>query len=129
MKLAGNEVRLGSSICYDLRFPELYRHFASLQANLVTVPAAFTYETGRAHWELLVRSRAIENQFFVLAAAQVGEHANGRRTWGHSLIVDPWGEILAKKEEGEGLVYADLDLSVIQKLQQRFPVLEHRRLD
>ncbi|CAG0909557.1 unnamed protein product, partial [Cyprideis torosa] len=96
-------LKLGLSICYDLRFPELYRHLADLGAELVTVPAAFTEATGRVHWECLLRTRAIENQCFVIAPAQQGTHVNGRRTWGHTMIIDPWGEVLALCEEGEGV--------------------------
>ena len=128
LRIGENDVRLGASICYDLRFPELYRQFAFQEANIITVPAAFTYETGQAHWEFLLRARAVENQAFVLAAAQVGDHAPKRSTWGHSMIVDPWGKVLAEKPESVGLLYADLDLNQIKHLQQRFPVLEHRRL-
>ncbi|MCH2191142.1 MAG: carbon-nitrogen hydrolase family protein, partial [Gammaproteobacteria bacterium] len=98
LNIGGNDIRLGTSICYDLRFPELYRGFAQQDANLVTVPSAFTYETGLVHWELMLRARAIENQNFVLAAAQVGVHANHRRTWGQSMIVDPWGKVIAQME-------------------------------
>ena len=102
-------LRVGLSICYDLRFPELYRALMQPPCDLICVPAAFTYTTGRAHWELLLRARAVENQCYVLAAAQGGTHPNGRRTWGHSMVVDPWGEVLAVREEGEGVVIAELD--------------------
>ncbi len=124
-----NAVRLGASICYDLRFPELFRAFAKQAANIISVPSAFTYETGRAHWEVLLRARAIENQAFVLAPAQVGEHASGRRTWGHSMIIDPWGRVLAENKQQPGLLSADLHLDHIDTLQKNFPVLRHRRID
>jgi len=134
LSIAENDIRLGASICYDLRFPELYRGFAEQAANIISVPSAFTYETGLAHWELMLRTRAIENQAFVLAAAQVGFHANGRCTWGQSLIVDPWGNVVAqfepsaKKDPTVGLVYAELDLDLIKQIRTNFPVLDHRRL-
>jgi predicted amidohydrolase len=102
-------LRVGLSICYDLRFPELYRALMTRPATCSCVPAAFTYTTGQAHWELLLRARAVENQCYVLAAAQGGTHENGRRTWGHSMVVDPWGEVLACQAEGEGVVMAEVD--------------------
>ncbi len=129
LKIGANTVRLGASICYDLRFPELYREFALQGVDIITLPSAFTYETGKAHWQLLLRARAVENQAFVIAPAQVGEHANGRRTWGHSMIVDPWGRILAQQSDQTGLFYADLDLNLQEELKTSFPVLKHRRLD
>ena len=122
------DLQLGLTICYDLRFPELYRALAANQAQLICVPSAFTFETGQAHWEPLLRARAIENQVFIAAAAQTGEHANGRKTWGHSMIIDPWGNILAEKKDGQGLVFADIDLTQIESLRTRFPVHSHKRL-
>lgn len=124
--------RLGLSICYDLRFPELYRHYAAHGAQLLTIPSAFTVPTGQAHWELLLRARAIENQAYVLAAAQFGRHPGGRETYGHSLIVDPWGLILARAhnrqpDSGE-LVVADIDLARVAGVRRQLPALEHRRL-
>jgi nitrilase len=119
---------IGLTICYDLRFPELYRRLADAGATVFTVPAAFTEATGRAHWRTLLRARAIENLAWVLAAGQVGRHTNGRRTWGHSMIVDPWGRVVAERVEGEGLVIADVDLTQVQTLRREFPVLGHRRL-
>ena len=116
---------VGMSICYDLRFPELYR---ALKADLLLVPSAFTATTGRAHWEVLLRARAIENQAFVLAAAQGGTHENGRRTWGHSMLVDPWGEILASQADGEGLVMGDMSELKLQEVRGRLPALNHRVL-
>ena len=117
---------IGLSICYDLRFSELYRRYAG--ASILVVPSAFTVPTGRAHWETLLRTRAIENQAFVLAADQGGEHANGRSTWGHSMIIDPWGQILAQQEAGEGVVLAELDLRQLAQVRERLPALQHRRL-
>jgi nitrilase len=126
--------RLGLSICYDLRFPELYRHYAREGCQLLTVPSAFTVPTGRAHWEVLLRARAIENQAYVLAAAQAGSHPCGRQTWGHSMIIDPWGIIVAQAEETGGekggeLVVADIDRQRIEQVRRQIPALEHRRLD
>jgi deaminated glutathione amidase len=120
--------RLGLAVCYDLRFPELFRILAAQGATLFAVPSAFTRSTGRVHWELLNRARAVENLAFVIAAAQTGRHANGRETWGHSLIVEPWGEILAERSEEPGIVTASLDTEAQARLRQRFPALEHRRL-
>jgi len=120
--------RLGLSVCYDLRFPELYRELARRGATLFAVPAAFTAVTGAAHWEVLLRARAIEDQCWVLAAAQAGEHPGGRRTHGDTMVVDPWGEVVARLPEGAGLVVADIDPTRLVGLRQRFPVLEHRRL-
>ncbi|HZE92895.1 MAG TPA: carbon-nitrogen hydrolase family protein [Rhizobacter sp.] len=119
-------LRLGLSICYDLRFPELYRALMHPPCDLIAVPSAFTYTTGRAHWELLLRARAVENQCYVIAPAQGGLHENGRRTFGHSLIVDPWGEVLAMKEEGEGVVLAKLDPERIAAVRLQLPALAHR---
>jgi nitrilase len=119
-------IRLGLSICYDLRFPELYRALMHPPCDLIAVPAAFTHTTGRAHWEILLRTRAIENQCYVIAPAQGGLHENGRRTFGHSLIVDPWGEVLAMREEGEGVVMAELSVERIASVRQQLPALAHR---
>lgn len=121
-------VRVGLSICYDLRFPELYRALADLGAEVLVVPAAFTAVTGEAHWEVLVRARAIENQAWVLAAAQWGEHPGGRRCHGHSSIVDPWGSIVAQIERGAEVVVAELDRSRLSEVRARLPALRHRRL-
>lgn len=120
--------RVGLSVCYDLRFPELYRALCRPPCDLLSVPAAFTYTTGRAHWELLLRARAVENQCYVLAAAQGGTHENGRRTWGHSMIVDPWGEVIAVRPEGEGVVLAEMDALRLAAVRQQLPALSHRRL-
>ena len=120
-------LRLGLSVCYDLRFPELYRQMMTPPCDLIAVPAAFTYTTGEAHWEVLLRARAIENQCYVIAAAQGGQHENGRRTWGHSLIVDPWGEVVALVETGEGIAMAQLDKARIERVRTQLPALTHRR--
>ena len=122
---AGQRWRVGLSVCYDLRFPELYR---ALGADLLLVPSAFTYVTGRAHWELLLRARAVENLAYVVAPAQGGLHENGRRTWGHSMIVDPWGEVLAQREEGPGVVTAEIDAARLARLRAQLPALQHRVL-
>jgi predicted amidohydrolase len=119
-------LRLGLSICYDLRFPELYRAMMTPPCDLIAVPAAFTYTTGSAHWELLLRARAVENQCYVIAAAQGGKHPNGRRTWGHSMVIDPWGEVLATRPEGEGVVLAELNPARIASVRLQLPALTHR---
>jgi len=122
-------LRVGLSVCYDLRFPELYRALMQpAPCDLIVVPSAFTYTTGQAHWELLLRTRAVENQCYVLAPAQGGTHENGRRTWGHSLVADPWGQRLACRDEGEGVVLAELDPARIAEVRQQLPALAHRRL-
>lgn len=126
--LQAGPLRVGLSVCYDLRFPELYRALMQPPCDVLVVPAAFTYTTGRAHWELLLRARAIENQCYVLAPAQGGTHENGRRTWGHSLVVDPWGELLQVLPEGEGFVIAEADAGRIAQVRQQLPALQHRRL-
>lgn len=118
---------IGLSICYDLRFPEHFRELVDLGAELFVLPAAFTYNTGKAHWETLLRARAIENQCFMIASGQVGTHASGRQTWGHSMIINPWGDILGELPEGEGIVTADIDLDMLKKQREVFPALEHRR--
>ncbi|WP_398313277.1 carbon-nitrogen hydrolase family protein [Zoogloea sp.] len=131
---AGNEVvafdgpcgQIGLSICYDLRFPELFR--AMGEVDLIVLPAAFTWTTGQAHWEILLRARAIENQCYVLASAQGGRHPSGRRTWGDSMIIDPWGEVLARLPEGPGVVVADLDPARIAEVRASLPALRHRKI-
>jgi len=120
--------RAGLSICYDLRFPELYRAYADDGCNLLCNVAAFTATTGRAHWRPLLQARAIENQSYLLAAAQCGTHPDGRRTWGHSMIIDPWGEILAELGDGEGVIIADLSTTRLQHVRASLPALQHRRL-
>ena len=121
--------RLGVAVCYDLRFPELFRAMLSSQPDAVALPAAFTYRTGQAHWHTLLKARAIENLCYVVAAAQTGVHPGGRRTYGHSVIVGPWGEILADAGEEPGVVTAPLDADYLQRLRAQFPVLTHRRLE
>lgn len=121
-------IRVGLSICYDLRFPELYRALSTPPCDLIVVPSAFTHTTGQAHWEVLLRARAIENQCYVLAPAQGGRHANGRRTWGHSLLVDPWGAVLDMLPEGEGFVIGDVDAARLAQVRAQLPALAHRRL-
>ncbi len=118
--------RVGLSICYDLRFPELYRGMGTLA--LILVPAAFTVTTGAAHWHLLLRARAVENQCYVLAAAQGGEHPGGRRTYGHSVLIDPWGSIVAEREHGPGIVIGDVDPARIKAVRAELPALAHRVL-
>jgi len=117
---------VGLSVCYDVRFPELYRAMGDMA--LIVVPAAFTETTGEAHWELLLRARAVENQCYVLAAAQGGEHPSGRRTWGDSMIIDPWGRIVARKAKGQGVVVADMDLDLLADIRTRLPALRHRTI-
>ncbi|MCA7929129.1 carbon-nitrogen hydrolase family protein [Burkholderia cepacia] len=118
--------RVGLSVCYDLRFPELYRRMGD--CALIVVPSAFTYTTGRAHWETLLRARAVENQCYVLAAAQGGKHENGRRTWGHSMLIDPWGEIVAVRDVGASVVRGTLDPQRIADVRQSLPAWRHRVL-
>lgn len=119
---------LGLSVCYDMRFPELYRQLSAAGAQWFTIPSAFTVPTGRAHWEVLLRSRAIENLSYVVAAAQWGRHANGRDTYGDSLIVDYWGTVLARLSAGSGVVIAELDLVAQAETRRNFPALTHRLL-
>ena len=119
--------RVGMSVCYDLRFPELYRALMQPPCDLLCVPSAFTHPTGAAHWEILLRARAIENQCYVVAAAQGGQHENGRRTFGHSLIIDPWGEVVAMLPEGEGVATATMEGERIAEVRTQLPALEHRR--
>lgn len=119
--------KLGLTICYDLRFPGLFAKLAESDADVITVPAAFTVPTGKAHWHVLLRARAIEAGLFVIAAAQVGRHEDGRNTFGHSLVVDPWGEILLDMGEDKGVGFADIDLKRISDVRSRIPALNHRR--
>ena len=118
--------RVGLSVCYDLRFPELYR--AMGPCALIVVPAAFTHTTGLAHWEVLLRARAIENQCYVLAAAQGGRHENGRRTWGHSMLIDPWGHVKAELAEGEGVIFGAIEPELLNSVRASLPALKHRKL-
>jgi predicted amidohydrolase len=121
--------KLGLSICYDLRFPEMYRQLVTAGAEIIVVPSAFTAHTGAAHWHLLLRARAIENQCFVVAPGQVGRHNDKRESYGHSLVIDPWGTILAEQAEGTGLAVADLDLDRLATIRREMPCLTHRRLE
>ncbi len=125
---SGQDWCVGLSICYDLRFPELYRLHAQAGAQLLLVPSAFTHTTGQAHWEVLLRARAIENQAYVLACAQAGQHENGRHTWGHSMLVGPWGEVLAQHAQGACVVYGTLDAERLRQVRLQMPALEHRVL-
>lgn len=118
---------LGMTICYDLRFPQLYRALAKEGANIIAVPAAFTQVTGEAHWHVLLRARSIETGSFIIAPAQVGTHAGGRQTYGHSLVIDPWGRIMADGGTEEGIVTAELDLREVDKIRAKLPNLKHDR--
>ena len=120
--------RVGLSVCYDLRFPELYRALMTPPCDLIVVPSAFTHTTGQAHWELLLRARAVENQCYVLAPAQGGLHENGRRTFGHSMLIDPWGQVLACQPEGEGVVAGEVNRQRLDEVRRQLPALAHRRL-
>ena len=120
--------RIGLLICYDLRFPELARYLVELGAEILIVPAAFTYQTGMAHWDILTRARAVENLCYLVAANQTGRHSNGRSSYGHSLICDHWGNIVCELPEGEGVITADIDLETLRAARQKFPVLDHRRM-
>ncbi len=119
--------KIGLSICYDMRFPDLYRALSNAGAEILSVPAAFTVPTGKAHWHVLLRARAIEAGAYVVAAAQSGLHEDGRATFGHSLVVDPWGEVLLDMGEGEGVGFADLDMARLADVRARVPALRHRR--
>jgi predicted amidohydrolase len=121
----GHVWKVGLSVCYDLRFPELYR---ALSADLILAPSAFTHTTGQAHWEVLLRARAVENLAWVLASAQGGEHPNGRRTWGHSMVVDPWGQIVAQQDFGPGVVLAECDPQTLQGCRTQLQALRHRKM-
>ncbi len=122
----GNDWTFGMSICYDLRFPELYRALGQVDCHII--PAAFTYTTGKDHWEILLRARAIENQCYVLASAQGGVHQNQRRTWGNSMLIDPWGEILANLPEGEGFISGVLCKDKLNEVRSKLPALAHRKI-
>ena len=119
--------KLGLAICYDLRFPGLFARLAEADTDVIAVPAAFTVSTGKAHWHVLLRARAIEAGLFVVAAAQAGHHEDGRTTYGHSLVVDPWGEVLLDMGDEKGVAFADIDLSRISDVRERIPALSHRR--
>jgi deaminated glutathione amidase len=126
LEINGTHWRFGLSVCYDLRFPELYRSMGEVDCHLI--PAAFTYTTGKEHWEILLRARAIENQCYVLASAQGGTHPNGRRTWGHSMLIDPWGAILGDLPEGEGFITGLLSKEKLNEVRSKLPALKHRKL-
>ena len=119
---------IGFSICYDVRFPELYRKLMEQGAVLLTVPAAFTKPTGRAHWELLLRARAIENSAYVIAPAQAGRHGENRFTYGHSMIINPWGEVLADAGEEPGFITAEIDMDEVEEVRRKLPSVHHRRM-
>ena len=127
--VANGPAKLGLSVCYDLRFPELYRRMSKQGAELLFVPAAFTHLTGLAHWEPLLRARAIENLAYVVAPAQVGWHSEKRQTWGHAHVIDPWGQVLATAGAGEGVAVAPIDLEYLAKVRRELPALSHRVLD
>jgi predicted amidohydrolase len=116
------------SLCYDIRFPELYRALSKQAVEILVIPSAFTNITGEAHWEILVRARAIENLCYVIASNQTGVHANGRASYGHSMIVDPWGKVLASLKTEEGVMVANIDLTYLAKIRTRFPALQHRKI-
>ncbi|WP_330961434.1 carbon-nitrogen hydrolase family protein [Photobacterium sp. 53610] len=118
---------IGLSICYDVRFPQLYSVLRAQGADIIVVPAAFTKVTGKAHWDILLRARAIETQCWIVAAAQWGEHNQGRETWGHSMIVDPWGQVVACQEQGTGVVAAEIDLGLSEQIRTNMPLLQHTR--
>lgn len=119
---------LGLSVCYDLRFADLYRSLTDHGARMIAIPAAFTVPTGKAHWHVLMRARAIESAAFVVAAAQVGHHEDGRETYGHSLVIDPWGEILLDMEDEAGIGFAEIDMARVEEVRRRIPVIAHRRI-
>ncbi|MFQ5696086.1 MAG: nitrilase-related carbon-nitrogen hydrolase, partial [Terriglobia bacterium] len=136
-KLAGSEIgcaatalgKVGLSVCYDIRFPELYRRLASAGAEIVVVPSAFTFPTGEAHWEVLMRARAIENQVYLIAPAQFGPNVHGFSDYGNSMIVDPWGRVLARVADCEGVAVAPIDLDYLARVRRELPALSRRRLD
>lgn len=123
-----NAAKIGMSICYDLRFAALYTILSNAEAQIAAVPAAFTIPTGKAHWHILLRARAIENAMFIVAAAQCGQHADGRQTYGHSLVIDPWGEVLLDMGQDIGLGFVDIDLERIKEVRSQLPILDHRRV-
>ena len=126
VQINNQEWVFGLSICYDIRFPELYRAMGTVDCHII--PAAFTYTTGKAHWEILLRARAIENQSYVISSAQGGIHLNQRRTWGHSMLIDPWGAVLADLPEGEGFITGVLSKEKLNEVRSQLPALAHRKL-
>lgn len=121
--------KLGLTICYDLRFPELYRQLRINEADIVTVPSAFTFKTGKAHWQALLQARAIENQVYVIASNQQGVHQNGRETWGHSMIISPWGEVLSCAPDGESIITARYSKETLTSIREAMPVTEHNKFE
>lgn len=119
--------KVGLTVCYDIRFPEIYRQLVDLEVQIFVVPSAFSSQTGPAHWHTLLRARAIENFCYVIASAQEGTHSSGRKTYGHSVVVDPWGKTVAEKQTGEGLLIAEIDLKRVEQARKQIPSLEHRR--
>ncbi len=120
--------RLGLAVCYDIRFPELFRLMLQHKVEIIALPAAFTFTTGQAHWEILTRARAIENFCFLIGACQTGAHENGRKTFGHSVIIHPWGNLLAEQAVGEGIIVAELNLTQQQAIRKRVPIMQHQRI-
>ncbi len=120
--------RVGLSVCYDIRFPELYRRLFNSGAEIFTIPAAFTVKTGQAHWEVLARSKAIENFCYVIGACQTGQHSNGRATYGHSLIINPWGEVISSLPESTGVITAEIDLEQLKQIRKNMPVNTHQKI-
>jgi len=118
---------IGLSICYDVRFPELYRHYSASGCDILSIPSAFTAATGKVHWQTLLRARAIENQCYVLAAGQWGIHPGGRQTWGHSMMIDPWGKVMAELPEGEGMIVAELSRKHLESIHRQLPALNNRQ--
>ncbi len=117
------------SVCYDLRFPELFRALRQAGSDIIVLPSGFTQVTGKAHWHALVRARAIEQQVFIVAPNQVGQHDNGRETYGHSIIVSPWGEILVEQEQGEGIISASVDLADVESIRKQMPVAQQNQFE
>ncbi len=120
--------RLGLAVCYDVRFPELFRRMHAQDVEIIALPTAFTFTTGVAHWDILVKARAIENLAYVVSACQVGTHPSGRKTYGHSMIVNPWGDVKASLPQGVGVIVADINLDYMHQMRQDFPALSHRKL-
>ncbi len=121
--------KLGLTVCYDLRFPELFSLLVNRSAEIIAVPSAFTKVTGQAHWEILLRARAIETQSYIIAANQGGRHSSGRETYGHSMIISPWGDVISQCDEGEGIVVADIDLKAVYEIRRKMPLRDHRKLN
>jgi len=122
-------MKIGLSVCYDIRFPEIYRQQSEQGVDIITIPSAFTRPTGRAHWEILLRARAIENSTYVVAPAQTGKHGDKRQTWGRAMIIDPWGKVLSNAGTEPGMAMAEIKTDVIAEIRNKLPSLEHRRLN